>query len=79
MGAGVLNNEAKSKSCESTGRAEKFFSVGEPASDMMEDTDRRFVRTGVRVGNAGGAFEEDVVAVELERNSWTGGASSVRS
>ena len=35
-----------------------FSDVGDPGSESVEDTDRRFVRTGVRVGSAGGPFDE---------------------
>jgi len=58
IGAGVFSKDAKS--CGGSG-AIGFSVVGEDDSDSVDDTERRFVRTGVRMGSAGGSLDvEDV-------------------
>lgn len=62
IGVGVVSNEAKSESRpEALGKGVDGLSVGEPVSDRIDDTERRFVRAGVRRGCDGGA------TLELER------------
>jgi len=45
------------KSCGGRG-VNGLSEVGEEGSERVEDTERRFVRTGVRPGRAGGPLEE---------------------
>lgn len=45
------------KSCRGRG-VSGLSEVGEEGSERVEDTERRFVRTGVRAGRAGGPLEE---------------------
>ena len=56
IGVGVDNNEAKSESPpERVGKGVDALSVaGEPDSERIDDTERRFVRAGVRIGWVGG-------------------------
>jgi hypothetical protein len=56
IGVGVDNNEAKSDSRpERLGKGVDALSVaGEPESERIDDTERRFVRAGVRIGCGGG-------------------------
>jgi hypothetical protein len=66
----VLSIDTKSYDCGGAGVL-GFSEVGDPGSESVEDIDRRFVRTGVRVGNAGGPLDEvdtreDVVARERD-------------
>jgi hypothetical protein len=56
IGVGVDNKEAKSNSRpEKFGKGVDALSVtGEPDSERIDDTERRFVRAGVRKGCDGG-------------------------
>ena len=56
IGVGVDSNEAKSESRpERFGKGVDALSVaGEPGSERIDDTERRFVRAGVRIGCDGG-------------------------
>ena len=56
IGVGVVSNEAKSESRpEGFGKGVDALSVlGEPGSERIDDTERRFVRAGVRRGWDGG-------------------------
>jgi hypothetical protein len=55
IGVGVVSNEAKSESRpEGPGKGVDVSVVGEPDSERMDDTERRFVRAGVRRGCDGG-------------------------
>jgi len=38
--------------------------MGDPVSDMTEETDRRFMRAGVRTGRVGGPLELEVRSKE---------------
>lgn len=60
IGVGVLNSETKSRSRpDGSGMGVGVLSaVGEAGSDSMDETERRFVRAGVRTGCIGGAFDE---------------------
>ena len=73
-GAGVLSREEKSGGIETSD-----FSRG-ACSDSVDDTERRFVRTGVRIGIAGGPLLElcDVV-VARDNEGRMSGASGVVS
>jgi hypothetical protein len=77
MGAGVPSNEEKSiRSRWAIGKGWGLFvaTVGEdgPSSERVEETDRRFVRAGVRTGWVGGCF------CELEEwDLWMGGGGGV--
>ena len=64
IGAGVLSTDEKS--CGRTG-AEDLSKVGVAGSDSVDDTERRFVRAGVRVGRTGGVLEELDIMLELCR------------
>ena len=61
IGAGVLNTDEKS--CGRTG-AEDLSKVGVAGSDSVDETDRRFVRAGVRVGRTGGVLDELDITLE---------------
>src|SRR6266436_2007148 len=52
MGAGVFKSDAKFWG----GNEGRGCSAGDEGSERFEDTERRLVRTGVRVGNAGGSL-----------------------
>jgi hypothetical protein len=55
IGVGVDSNEAKSDCPERFGKGVDALSVtGEPDSERIDDTERRFVRAGVRRGCDGG-------------------------
>ncbi len=60
---GVLDASSDRKSMsreEGVGNGVGILSrIGDPVSDMTEDTDRRFVRAGVRTGRVGGPLELD--------------------
>lgn len=60
IGVGVVSNEAKSESRpERLGKGVDALSVvGEPDSERIDDTERRFVRAGVRRGCDGGGTLE---------------------
>lgn len=61
MGAGVESKEEKSRSWPDGGGMGVVVAlsvVGDPGSDSVDETERRFVRAGVRRGCAGGIFEE---------------------
>lgn len=79
-GAGVDNREEKS--CTRAGLL-GFSNVGEPGvSDNVDETDRRLVRAGVRVGSAGGPFEdieERDVVVARDSDGRISGASAASS
>lgn len=60
IGVGVVRSDAKSISrLVGRGIGECTFSVvGDAGSERVDDTERRFVRAGVRMGWPGGAFDE---------------------
>lgn len=61
IGVGVVNKDAKSRSrAEGRGTGVGVLStVGEAGSDKVDDTERRFVRAGVRIECAGGALDPE--------------------
>jgi hypothetical protein len=78
IGAGVFKSEEKSCG----GRGVSGLSVvGEEGSERVEETERRFVRAGVRAGRAGGPLEEELVLLVWNVGRMgvpTGSASSAR-
>ena len=54
MGAGALKRDAKSCGGKDVGGCS---TAGDDGSERFEDTDRLLVRTGVRVGSAGGSLD----------------------